>query len=192
MVRSSRVIPTWDGRTARLEIENLELEDAGLYTCVAENEVGRTRCSARLVVLEKDDPSQEDTRPPVFLHELPAEVVATDGDVLDLQVRLEGGCTAESHSVYCRESFGVLYVSKCAGILLKINFNLLMSFHFILKFLPVLPKLLELYKSLRCQRTSMFVTFRRSQLVALLFVLCSLCCVVCLCRQKIDLRTWQR
>jgi len=114
VVRSSRVIPTWDGRTARLEIENLELEDAGLYTCVAENEVGRTRCSARLVVLEKDDPSQEDTRPPVFLHELPAEVVATDGDVLDLQVRLEGGCTAESHSVYCRESFGVLQrVIRC-------------------------------------------------------------------------------
>jgi len=66
------------------------------------------------VVLEKDDPSQEDTRPPVFLHELPAEVVATDGDVLDLQVRLEGGCTAESHSVYCRESFGVLQrVIRC-------------------------------------------------------------------------------
>jgi hypothetical protein len=100
VVRSSRVIPTWDGRTARLEIENLELEDAGLYTCVAENEVGRTRCSARLVVLEKDDPSQEDRRPPVFLQELPAEVVATDGDMLDLQVRLEGGCSAESHSVY--------------------------------------------------------------------------------------------
>ena len=120
MVRSSRVIPTWDGRTARLEIENLELEDAGLYTCVAENEVGRTRCSARLMVLEKGDPSQEDRRPPVFLQELPAEMVATDGDMLDLQVRLEGGCTAESqsfgvlqcvirctaesHSVYCRQS----------------------------------------------------------------------------------------
>ena len=116
MVRSSRVIPTWDGRTARLEIENLELEDAGLYTCVAENEVGRTRCSARLVVLERGDPSQEDRRPPVFLQELPAEVVATDGDMLDLQVRLEGGCTVESHSVYCRESLGVLQrVTRCTA-----------------------------------------------------------------------------
>jgi len=127
VVRSSRVIPTWDGRTARLEIENLELEDAGLYTCVAENEVGRTRCSARLMVLEKGDPSQEDRRPPVFLQELPAEMVATDGDMLDLQVRLEGGCTAdsqsfgvlqcvirctaESHSVYCRQS-----VIRCTAV----------------------------------------------------------------------------
>jgi hypothetical protein len=116
VVRSSRVIPTWDGRTARLEIENLELEDAGLYTCVAENEVGRTRCSARLVVLEKDDPSQEDRRPPVFLQELPAEVVATDGDMLDLQVRLEGGCSAEIHSVYCRDSFGILQTAiRCTA-----------------------------------------------------------------------------
>ena len=115
MVRSSRVIPTWDGRTARLEIENLELEDAGLYTCVAENEVGRTRCSARLVVLEKDDPSQADRQPPVFLQELPAEVVGTDGDTLDLQVRLEGGWKVQS--------FGVLYVSRCVGILLKTNLN---------------------------------------------------------------------
>ena len=126
MVRSSRVIPTWDGRTARLEIENLELEDAGLYTCVAENEVGRTRCSARLVVLEKGNPSQEDRRPPVFLQELPAELVATDGDMLDLQVRLEGGCTAESHSVYCRESLGVLqshsvYCRESLGVLQRVT-----------------------------------------------------------------------
>lgn len=90
MVRSSRVTPTWDGRTARLEIENLELEDAGMYTCVAENEMGRTRCSARLVVLDKDDPSQEDRQPPVFLQGLPPETVTTDGDVLELQVRLQG------------------------------------------------------------------------------------------------------
>lgn len=90
MVRSSRVTPTWDGRTARLEIENLEMEDSGMYTCVAENEVGKTRCSARLVVLEKDDPSQEDRQPPVFLQGLPPGTVASDGDVLELQVRLQG------------------------------------------------------------------------------------------------------
>jgi hypothetical protein len=90
VVRSSRVTPTWDGRTARLELDNLELEDAGMYTCVAENEMGRTRCSARLVVLDKDDPSQEDRQPPVFLKGLPPEAVASDGDVLELQVRLQG------------------------------------------------------------------------------------------------------
>lgn len=90
MVRSSRTTPTWDGRTARLEIENLELEDAGMYTCVVENEMGKTRCSARLVVLDKDDPSQEDRQPPKFLQGLPPGTVATDGDVLELQVRLQG------------------------------------------------------------------------------------------------------
>jgi hypothetical protein len=90
VVRSSRVTPTWDGRTARLEIENLEMEDAGLYTCVAENEMGKTRCSARLVVLDENDPSQEDKQPPVFLQNLPPEAVAMDGDMLELQVRLQG------------------------------------------------------------------------------------------------------
>ncbi|PNF38135.1 hypothetical protein B7P43_G14603, partial [Cryptotermes secundus] len=90
VVRSSRVTPTWDGRTARLEVEPLELEDAGMYTCVAENEVGRTRCSARLVVLDEDDPSQEDKQPPVFLQNLLPETVAMDGDMLELQVRLQG------------------------------------------------------------------------------------------------------
>ena len=98
MVRSSRVTPTWDGRTARLEIENLELEDAGMYTCVAENEMGKTRCSARLVVLDKDDPSQEDRQPPVFLQNLPPEVVATDGELLELQVRLQGECHEDRES----------------------------------------------------------------------------------------------
>ncbi|PSN51429.1 hypothetical protein C0J52_05457 [Blattella germanica] len=89
VVRSSRITPTWDGRTARLEFEELELEDAGMYTCVAENEVGKTRCSARLVVLEKDDPSDEDRQPPVFLQGLPEETVAMDGEALELQVRLQ-------------------------------------------------------------------------------------------------------
>lgn len=89
-MRSSRVTPTWDGRTARLEIDNLELEDAGMYTCLAENEMGRTRCSARLVVLDENDPSQEDRQPPVFLQNLPPETVAVDGDVLELHVRLQG------------------------------------------------------------------------------------------------------
>jgi hypothetical protein len=84
------VIPTWDGRTARLEIESLELEDAGTYTCVAENEMGKTRCSARLVVLDMDDASQEDREPPVFLQGLPPEVVAEDGDPLELEVLLQG------------------------------------------------------------------------------------------------------
>jgi hypothetical protein len=68
------------------------MEDAGMYTCVAENEMGKTRCSARLIVLDKDDPSEEDRQPPVFLQNLPPEVAAVDGDMLELQVRLQGEC----------------------------------------------------------------------------------------------------
>jgi hypothetical protein len=80
-------------------------------------------------VLEKDDPSQEDRRPPVFLQELPAEVVATDGDVLDLQVRLEGGCSPASRSVCC-----------VSASVFNINCNLIM---YVLSFLSVFPKVLE-------------------------------------------------
>jgi hypothetical protein len=61
-----------------------------MYTCVAENEMGKTRCSARLVVLEENDPSQEDKQAPVFLQNLPPEAVTMDGDMLELQVRLQG------------------------------------------------------------------------------------------------------
>ncbi|XP_069686561.1 titin homolog isoform X2 [Periplaneta americana] len=90
VVRSSRATPTWDGRTARLELEDLEADDAGMYTCVAHNEAGTSRCSARVQVLAQDDPSDEDRQPPVFLQGLPPETMATDGDVLELQVRLQG------------------------------------------------------------------------------------------------------
>lgn len=99
-MRSARVTPTWDGHTARLDIENLELEDAGMYTCVAENETGKTRCSARLVVLDKDDPSQEDKQPPVFLQGLPAGTMATEGEVLELQVRLQGEFSSSDILLY--------------------------------------------------------------------------------------------
>ena len=66
------------------------MEDAGMYTCVAENDEGKTRCSARLLVLDKDDPSDEDRQPPVFLQGLPPQTVASDGEGFELQVRVQG------------------------------------------------------------------------------------------------------
>ncbi|XP_066996546.2 titin homolog isoform X2 [Anabrus simplex] len=90
VVRSERVTPSWDGRTARLEIEPLEPEDAGVYTCVAENEAGKTSCSAKVEVLDLNDKSDRDRQPPHFLQDLPKDTMAVDGQPLELQVRLQG------------------------------------------------------------------------------------------------------
>nr|CAD7441063.1 unnamed protein product [Timema bartmani] len=90
VVRGARVTPTWDGRVARLELDNLQQEDAGVYTCVAENELGRTRCSAELRVLDTLDPSDEDRRPPEFVQGLPETTVVLEGHSVELQVWLRG------------------------------------------------------------------------------------------------------
>lgn len=89
IVKTSRTFPTWDGHTAMLEIENLDLEDAGIYTCVAENEIGRTHCSAELVVLPTDEETLADKIPPYFLEGL-NDVVAQEGSPVELKVRIEG------------------------------------------------------------------------------------------------------
>ncbi|KAL0279933.1 UNVERIFIED_CONTAM: hypothetical protein PYX00_001383 [Menopon gallinae] len=86
VVRTNRVTPTWNGETAMLEIENLEMEDAGVYTCVAENEFGKAECSTEVVVLE-DDPARASA--PVFLEPL-NDVVAEEGRAIELQTRIQG------------------------------------------------------------------------------------------------------
>uniref|UniRef100_A0A1B6CDT2 Myosin light chain kinase, smooth muscle-like n=2 Tax=Clastoptera arizonana TaxID=38151 RepID=A0A1B6CDT2_9HEMI len=90
VVLTDKTVPSWDGRIARLELRDLELEDGGVYTCVAENEVGTTRCSAELVVLDTTDPSDADLRPPMFLKGLEPEVITKEGTPLELQTRLHG------------------------------------------------------------------------------------------------------
>ncbi|KAL1131134.1 hypothetical protein AAG570_012371 [Ranatra chinensis] len=90
LVRSDRVIPTWDGRTARLEVENVTVEDSGVYTCVADSPMGSTRCSARLRVIETDDPGDADLRPPVVVAGLPEETAAQEGRPYELQIRVKG------------------------------------------------------------------------------------------------------
>ncbi|XP_054274333.1 titin-like isoform X2 [Macrosteles quadrilineatus] len=95
LVKSSRVIPTWDGRRAKLELHSLQPEDAGVYTCVAENAVGTTQCSAELRVLQTSDPSDADLQPPVFLQGLPPEQTAAEGQPFELQVRLQGSSPLE-------------------------------------------------------------------------------------------------
>ncbi|XP_071444620.1 titin homolog [Hetaerina americana] len=84
------------GRTAMLEIENATFEDAGEYACLLLESDGKTEegeeapsTSARLTVLEADDSSDEDRRPPVFINGLTA-TVAREGAPLELIVRLQG------------------------------------------------------------------------------------------------------
>ncbi|RZF42786.1 hypothetical protein LSTR_LSTR015510, partial [Laodelphax striatellus] len=90
VVKSDRVQPLWDGRTARLKLKCLEREDAGVYTCVAENELGTSRCSAELLVLAADDPSDADLRPPVFVAGLPETTSTPEGQPAELIVKLQG------------------------------------------------------------------------------------------------------
>lgn len=89
VVMSSRVTPTWDGKTARLEVSPVEEDDAGVYCCMAENEAGTSQCSARVVVLATDDPSQEDKQPPVFLREL-EDLSTHEGHGIELHAQLHG------------------------------------------------------------------------------------------------------
>ncbi|KAK3921260.1 Muscle M-line assembly protein unc-89, partial [Frankliniella fusca] len=90
VVRGARAEPSWDGRVSRLTLRGLRAADAGVYTCVASNEAGETRCSAQLLVLDKADPSDADRRPPVFVRGIPRHTDAPEGKALELQVQLRG------------------------------------------------------------------------------------------------------
>lgn len=87
VVRTKRVTPTWNGETAMLEIQNLEMDDAGVYTCVAENEFGKAECSTEVVVTE-DNPSRPAA--PVFVEPL-NDVVTEEGRAIELLTRIQGG-----------------------------------------------------------------------------------------------------
>lgn len=87
---SDRVSRRWDGKKEKLELTDVIVDDAGIYTCVAENEVGTTRCSAELLVIDTTDSCGADLSPPVFLEGLKDTICATEGYPLELEVRLQG------------------------------------------------------------------------------------------------------
>lgn len=87
IVRSSRVTPTWDGETAMLEIENLEEDDAGVYTCVMENEMGRSQSSAEVTVVAVDDVAA--MTPPCFVKGL-TDTMLEEETSAEIKVQIEG------------------------------------------------------------------------------------------------------
>ncbi|KAK7506116.1 hypothetical protein BaRGS_00002838, partial [Batillaria attramentaria] len=78
---SSDFRQTFDGRVARLEIGVVFLDDVGIFSCVARNELGEERTSCSLYV--------RDNRRANVPHQLPSKTVS-DGDVLLLECDIIG------------------------------------------------------------------------------------------------------
>ncbi|RUS73862.1 hypothetical protein EGW08_018384, partial [Elysia chlorotica] len=83
---SSDFKQTFDGRSARLEIGEVFLDDVGEYACVAKNDAGESRSSCRLDVRAC---GSETTVVPMFLTKMSSKVV-NSGDTLRLECDVIG------------------------------------------------------------------------------------------------------
>lgn len=88
--RSERIVPFWDGKTATLEVCDIEDSDSGIYTCVAENEHGKIESSAELTLLDINDNTDVDKRPPKIVEPLPQMIETFDGNSVQLEITVEG------------------------------------------------------------------------------------------------------
>jgi len=73
-----------DRHTYRLVIDDVTLEDAGTYKCIASNEVGRVQCSGRLTVTEKMVP------PKITAITTESTLVLNEGENLHLSTTVDG------------------------------------------------------------------------------------------------------
>nr|XP_023019109.1 myosin light chain kinase, smooth muscle-like [Leptinotarsa decemlineata] len=81
---SDKYCNSYDGSVAAIEIETVSMNDAGLYTCIAENENGCAETHAFLEVYE------EDPVPPEILKSLDKNIVAVEGNPVTLRVEAIG------------------------------------------------------------------------------------------------------
>lgn len=79
-----------DELAARLSISNLELADSGVYTCIARCESGITRCSTELCVFDTKLAKDSFLKPPIFVEGLVPKRTVTEGEQVELTVRLQG------------------------------------------------------------------------------------------------------
>lgn len=74
----------FDGTVAALEIDNVSVEDGGLYTCVATNENGSSDTHAKLEVHE------DEYLPPEVIQSLPKRFKVIEGSPVNLEVKAIG------------------------------------------------------------------------------------------------------
>lgn len=85
VVETNRIMSLCED-TAILQIEYLELEDAGIYCCIAENDSGKSYYYVELLVIEENE---VDGTPPIFQEGLKNYVVE-EGNPIELQVQIKG------------------------------------------------------------------------------------------------------
>ncbi len=91
VLRKSENIVSKTGDSAlQLHFNNLTLADSGVYTCILENKVGKTRCSAELIVLDDHNSKNMNLRPPVFTMGIPLKSCIVEGKCFQFRIKLQG------------------------------------------------------------------------------------------------------
>ena len=87
---SPKIVSDYRDSAYQLQLSALSLEDSGVYTCIVENDSGKTRCSAELIVLDERDEDDMNLRPPVFTQGIPQKLYAKEGRSFEFRVKLQG------------------------------------------------------------------------------------------------------
>ncbi|XP_064106001.1 myosin light chain kinase, smooth muscle-like isoform X3 [Macrobrachium nipponense] len=77
---------TYNGRQAVLEVPEVTTADAGTYSCVLENDVGKTECSCEVIVEHRNE---AENTPPYIIQGL-KDLTVLDGDEVRLSIRVGG------------------------------------------------------------------------------------------------------
>jgi len=77
---------TQNGKSASLEISEVESTDAGTYTCTIVSDAGKAECSCEVTVETRKDTGD---LPPLFLRGL-EDITSLDGDQVTLSIKLSG------------------------------------------------------------------------------------------------------